>query len=655
MHIKTFLLIAFIFLFQNMNAQETYVHTFGEPLQEEYALNKYTPDLEASGVVLYERGNYTIDAVGDYIRIIKHVHVKMKVFNAKDFKHATIKIPYYLGDKLQENVTNIKAITHNGKTKEFVSQNAVFDAEESQYWSQKKFAFPNVRDGSILEYSYQIESPYFAMFGGWEFMNPLPTIYSELHTEIPGNFNYNRTLYGDRELDVNKAEIKKDCFHLPGFRVPGDCESATYVMKNVPAFTEEKYMLAPSNYMPALKYELVEIIDLNESRDTYAKTWKDVDRRFKNDKDLGRQLKYSEFFKGKLPQDILSISDDIERATAVYHFIQKNMNWNKKIRIFSDIRVKEAFEEGVGNSSEINLALINSLEAAGLDAKIMMIATRDEALPSKQYPILTDFNYAIAFLQINNQKFILDATDKYTPFGVLPMRDLNVEGRVLDFKKGSYWEPIAPIAKNLHYVNMQLTADNQGIFKGKINEVSTGYISVGKRKKNNDYSKEENTKRKQQKNEGLNISDLTIENAKDLELPYKESYNISLHEQVVADQLFVYPFLMQTYFTENPFLKESRKYPIDFGFPVINNYLISIDVKDQYEILSAPENKLMRLPNNDGELSVVYDVSGTKINIRLSLKLNNHSFPTGAYQSLREFFTELIKIQSEEPITLKKI
>lgn len=655
MYIKTFLIFTFLFFFQNISAQETYVHTFGEPLQEEYALNKYTPDLEATGVVLYERGNYTIDAVGDYIRIIKHVHVKMKVFNAKDFKHATVKIPYYLGDNIKENVTNIKAITHNGKAKKFVAQNAVFDSEESQYWSQKKFAFPNVRDGSILEYTYQIESPYFAMFGGWQFMNDLPTIYSELHTEIPGNFNYNRTLYGDRELDVNKAEIKKDCFHLPGFRVPGDCESATYVMKNVPAFSEEKYMLAPSNYMPALKFELVEIIDLNESRDTYAKTWKDVDRRFKNDKDLGRQLKYSEFFREKIPQNILSISDDLERATAVYHFIQKNMNWNNKIRIFSDIRVKEAFEEGVGNSSEINLALINSLEAAGLDAKIMMIATRDEALPSKQYPILTDFNYAVVFLKIKNEKFILDATDKYTPFGVLPVRDLNVEGRVLDFKKGSYWEPIAPIAKNVHYANMQLTADNQGVFKGKISEVSTGYISVGKRKENNDFSKEEKTKKKQQKNEGLNITDLTIENAKDLELPYKESYNISLHEQVVADRLYLYPFLMQTYFSENPFLKDSRKYPIDFGFPVINNYLISIDVKDQYEILSVPENKLMRLPNNDGELSVVYDVSETKVNIRLSLKLNNHSFPTEAYQSLREFFTELIKIQSEEPITLKKI
>src|SRR5690554_1094035 len=436
MSMKIYSILACLVLLQNISAQETYVPTFGEPLREEFSLQKYDPDPEATEVVLYERGNYTIDEVDGYIRIIKLVHVKMKVFNAKNFKHATVKIPYYRQDNIKENVTNLKAITHNGQAKEFVSQNAVFDSDETQYWSQKKFTFPNVQDGSILEYTYQIETPYFTNFGGWSFMSGLPTLYSELHTEIPGNFNYNRTLYGDRQLDVNKAEIKKDCFHLRGFKVPGDCESATYVMKNVPAFSEEKYMLAPSNYMPALKFELVEIIDLDESWNTFAKTWKDVDRRFKNNKDLGRQLKYSDFFREKLPQNILSISDELERATAVFHFIQKHINWNKKIRIISDIRVKEAFDAGVGNSSEINLALINSLEAAGLDAKIMLIATRDQALPSKQYPILTDFNYAIAFLQINNQKFILDATDKYTPFGVLPMRDLNVEGRVLDFKKG---------------------------------------------------------------------------------------------------------------------------------------------------------------------------------------------------------------------------
>ncbi|MDP2688301.1 MAG: hypothetical protein Q8O62_13845 [Aequorivita sp.] len=43
------------------------------------------------------------------------------------------------------------------------------------------------------------------------------------------------------------------------------------------------------------------------------------------------------------------------------------------------------------------------------------------------------------------------------------------------------------------------------------------------------------------------------------------------------------------------------------------------------------------------------------MNIKLSVKLTNYTFSTEANKTLREFFTELIKIQSEEPIQLKKI
>src|SRR5690606_5216498 len=286
----------------------------------------------------------------------------------------------------------------------YVASNAVFEIDDSQFWSHKKFTFPNVKDGSILEYTYQIESPYFLNFGSWSFMNELPTLYSELHTEIPGNFIYNRTLYGDRKLDIDQAEIKKSCFHLSGFKVPGDCESATYMMKNVPAYYEEKHMLSPRNYMPALKFELVEIIDLDESYNTFAKTWKDLDKRFKNDKDLGRQLKYSSIFKEKLPTSILAISDELERAKSIYYYIQKSINWNGQTRDLRGIRVKEAFEEGVGNSTEINLALINAFEAANIESQIMLLASRDRALPSKQYPILTDFNYVVVFLKIGKEK-----------------------------------------------------------------------------------------------------------------------------------------------------------------------------------------------------------------------------------------------------------
>ncbi len=655
MFLKTLLFTGCFFLVSHCYSQTQSVHTFGEPLREEFAMTSYSLDPDAAGVVLYERGNYTVDAADGYIRLIKEVHRKIKVFDAKNFDYATVEIPYYRENNIRENIKGLKAITHNSKSKVYVSSNAIFDTDETQHWSLKKFTFANVQDGSILEYSYRVETPYFFNFGGWSFMNDLPTVYSELHTEIPGNYTFNRTLYGDRKLDVNHAEIKIDCFHLPGFKVPGDCESATYVMKGIPAFKEEQYMLSRDNYMPALRFELRDIVHLDESKSAFSKSWDDVDHEFRYDKDLGRQLKYTNFFKDQLPASILAISDELERAKAVYYFIQDKMAWNNETRILDDIRVKEAFEKNAGNSSEINLGLINALEAAGLDAKIMLLATRDRAMPTKQYPVLTDFNYAIVYLDINNTKYLLDATDKYSPFGVLPYRDLNVEGRVMDFKKGSYWATIEPYAKNMHYVNLQLSADETGQFSGKVNEVSTGYISVEKRKEYNEFSKEEIIKRKQSKNEGLNITNLEIQNEKDLEQTYKESYDISLFEQPVGDKLFVFPFLMQTYFSENPFKKENRQYPIEFGFPVTNNYLISIDVTDQYEIVQTPANRLLKLPNNDGEMSIVYSQTASKMNIRLSVKLDNYTFSAEAYKTLREFFTELIKIQSEEPIQLKKI
>src|SRR5690606_10845639 len=383
--------------------------------------------------------------------------------------------------------------------------------------------------------------------------------------------------------------------HLPGFQLAADCESATYAMKGIPAFKEEKFMLSRDNYMPALRFELRDIVNLDESRTTYSKSWDDVDHEFRYDKDLGRQLKYTNFFKEQLPVSVINLSDELERAKAVYYFIQEKMAWNNETRILSDIRVKEAFENKKGNSSEINLGLINALEAVGLDAKIMLLATRDRAMPTKQYPVLTDFNYAVVYLNIDNTKYLLDATDKYTPFGVLPLRDLNVEGRVMDFKKGSYWAPIAPSAKNMHYVNLQLTADESGQFSGKVNEVSTGYISIDKRKENNDLRNEEIIKRKQSRNEAINITNLSVENEKDLEQPFKESYEISLHEQPVGATFFLYPFLMETFFSENPFTAEKRLYPIELGFPISNNYLVSLTMNNQYEIVKVPANKRVKL------------------------------------------------------------
>ena len=230
-----------------------------------------------------------------------------------------------------------------------------------------------------------------------------------------------------------------------------------------------------------------------------------------------------------------------------------------------------------------------------------------------------------------------------------------MQGRVLDFKKGSYWEPIVSHNKNLHYINMQIVADANGSFSGRIKEMSTGHVALPLRTKNSILSIEEIASAKQDANENVEISDYNIENKTNLEQAYSENYNISLNGQDIGQRTFLYPFSLETYFTQNPFSEEIRQYPINIGFPITNTFLISIDLKNQYEIVKYSENLHLKLPNNDGELSVVYESYENKLNIRLNVKINTVSYVPEAYQSLREFFGALIKIQSQELIELRKI
>ena len=89
---------------------------------------------------------------------------------------------------------------------------------------------------------------------------------------------------------------------------------------------------------------------------------------------------------------------------------------------------KRSFERRSGGVDVINLSLYNSLQAAGIECYIMAIATRENGLPTKLYPVTRDFNYIIVTTVLDGERYFLDATDKFMPFGQIPMRCLNGEG-----------------------------------------------------------------------------------------------------------------------------------------------------------------------------------------------------------------------------------
>ena len=657
MLIKKIAVIVFAFSVQITFSQSERNDEFGKPSKSELELKSYEAEPDASGVVLYESGNfYAVSIVRrTAFRLVMEIHRKVKVFDVSKFGSSTIEIPYYVGNGFyEEELLDYKAITHNGILQDAVQDDSFYTIEKSGGRKALKFTFPNVQKGSILEYKYTLVSPYFFDMEGWEFQNNLPTIYSFFQTILPVNIKFNRVLYGPKKLDNHSNYIKKDGFLIPSNNGHVDSEVNIYVMKNIPSFEEERFMLSRKNYISRIAYEPLSYKPFHGEEKVYTQSWKDVDQQFEERGDFGDQLNKNSYFRRKLPNTILEIKDDMERAKAVYGFIQNNYTWNGRYFNYGS-EIKDSFKEKLGSVSDINLSLVNALEAANLHSKSVILSTRDNGLPTELYPVLSNFNYVLAVLMINNERILLDATNKQAPFGIIPFQALNVQGRVMDFKNGSYWMPIEPFKQNIHFANAQIAAGTDGNFIGKVNQASYGYIGLEKRSAIEEKNLEEYIKTAENDKAGIEIDDYQVEDLSEIEKPFKENYSISVEPEIVGNKVILYPFFNKTYISENPFTMKDRSYPMDFGFPFTNTYVVSIDLGNVYEIEQLPKSRSIKLQGDDGECTVTYASEGGKINIRFNMKLNAYRFPPDAYQSIKEFFGTMITILKEESIVLKKI
>ncbi len=627
---------------------------FGKPTFEELNMKVYAPDTEAAGVVLYDKGNYKVEEIDRQMKLVKVVHKKIKVLDAKNFKNGEVEIIYYKGENSTEKVTEIKAITHLGGVKKYLSASAIFNTDITPNWKSKKFTFPDIEDGSVLEFTYRIESPYFFNLGGWNFQSELPTIYSEFYTEIPGNFAYNKAAFGTHPLAINEAKLKRNCFYLSFANQSADCETSLYTMENIPAFKKEDYMLSKKNYISRISYELREYENLIGETKRYSKTWKDVDKEQKFDKDLGRQLKSKSFFEKNIPANILSMPVNKEKAISIYNFIRDHFTWNKEFAIFSNIEVKDAFNDKKGNSSEINLALINALRAGGFESHMILSSTRENGLPTEIYPVITDFNYVFAALLLDTETILLDATRKNAPFGLIPFELLNGQGRLMDFKNESKWIPLEPFKNNAHIAQIQLKADSNGLFIGKGRETYLGYLAYNERSKIENTSKTSYIKDKETIDLNTEVSAYNINNAFNADENFELTYNVSLDTENVGDKHLLNPFFFENIFKKNPFILKERSYPVDFGHSYKMVYSLSFDLADQYTVIELPKDISIGLPNNKGSVVLKSIQADNNIQLRYSLKLDETIFTPEDYDALKQFFEHVIKTQTQSALVLSK-
>tara|TARA_R110002074_G_scaffold86875_1_gene191742 strand:- start:14130 stop:16106 length:1977 start_codon:yes stop_codon:yes gene_type:complete len=631
---------------------------FGELKESEKVFALYEKDTTASAVYLYEYGDNYFEIRDNYIWLITKYHAKIKILEKEGFEYANVEIPIYRTKDNKEKLVNVKAITHNDQSKIYVKKSEIFEEEVNEKRSLTKFTFPNVQEGSIVEYEYEMQSPFYFNFTGWNFQSEIPKIYSEFKAKIPGNWIYNRSLVGFLNLDVNEAIIVKGCFKFPGTKRDSDCEALRYVMKDVPAFKDsEEYMLSSNNYRSKVEFELSEYKSFYGGTEKYTKSWDDVDREFKTDKDIGSQLRKKSFFEKNVEAKLLTEGDDLTRAHNVYEFVKNHFTWNEEYGLWSDNKVKTAFDEKKGNVAEINIALINLLNAAGLKSDMMLTATRKRGLPKKTHPIMNDFNYIIAKVDIEGKSYLLDATDKNMPFGMLPFHSLNYYGRVMDFDNESYWFDVVPESFNAKMIRAQINIDpiDQKV-SGMLDLINIGYLKVSHDVLVRSLKEEEYLEKLEEE-----ISDDFHIISHERKLEYSdekkltERFIFEIENLFQGDHIYLNPFVVK-FFDKNPFVSTERNYPIDFGYPMKYQYILNMKLPEGYKLKSLPEGKNLTLPNNGGllKLSVNDNVSGT-LNLLFSFELNSAHYSNDYYSGIKQLFSEAVNGQNQSLIVLEKI
>lgn len=623
----------------------------------EQELRFYEKDTTASAVYLNEWGYNYFKIVNNQIRIIKEYYAKIKILKPEGLEYATIEIPYYRNAKTSEIVRKIKGVSTLDGKQTYLQKSAIFQETINENWNQMKFTFPNAKVGSVLEYKYTMETPFLFNFEGWYFQSTIPKVKSTFNAKIFGNYRYNRNLRGSLKLSKNEASIEKRCFYIPGAPEGADCEVLEYGMYDIPAFKKEDHMLAAKNYISRIKFELSEQISFYEDRPNkkYTKSWKDVDKDFRRDKDIGGQLKKTNYFKKHLPLELQQIPNDLDRAKAVYYFIQNHYKWNGYYRIFDNDNIKRAFENKKGNVGEINLSLINALNAVHIPTKLMLLSTRKNGLPTKAHPVISDFNYLIAISEINGETVKLDATVKQLPFGDLPFHCLNYEGRVMDFKNASYWEAIKAKSEKISAEQLSLKLNKSGEFTGNLRIINSGYAAINKRytiitKGEDNYLNQLETSYNDAEFKVLEISGLH-----DPEKNILESYEVSIPtEEAIGSKTYLQVFFTPQLFN-NPFKLNDRRYPIDYGYKRKYTYNFHLQIPTGYKVASKLTNKAFTIANNGGKMTIMSNISDTFVKVRFQLHINATHFSSDYYTSLKAFYEKVLEVQKNAVIVLKKV
>lgn len=613
----------------------------------------------ADAIYLFEYGkseiHYNFDNGGFYI--LTDYHAKIKILNEEGIDEGNYKISLYKNSNDSEKLVKLKAITYNKVGGNFekteLSNSQIFKEKVSNSKYLYKFAMPKVKKGSIIEIQYQKSSPFIFNFESWIFQASIPKLKSEFTAITPGNFIYNLQLQGKLRLTSQKSELLHD--HFRTSRGTAGASKLTYTMNNIPSFKNERYITTSKNYISMIKYELNTYESFSGVQTSYSKTWKDIDRSLLKDNRFGDQFD-AKILKDEIKTLTKTHKGTLELSKSIFNLVKEKIAFNGDYRLYcTKGGIKKSLKEGSGNSADVNLILLNALLRAGINADAVALSTRGNGFVNRKYPVISEFNYIIVKVEIGGKIYLLDATRKNVPFGLLPFECYNIRGRVIN-KKG-YWIDIKTGDKFYENSTVSIKINEDLSFSADIIRMYGLQSAINLRNKLDKYNSIEDYIDGLEEKGDLLYDDYKIENRESIEKNtlVKEKFKLEDNiEGFIKDGRILFNPIILGKITKNPFKLDKRSYPIDYGLPTTIKTSYVIKIPSGYELAKKyPPIKLM-LPSNMGYyIYSLNELDNGDLLLKTSFVINKKVIAPSNYKGLKTFYNSVIN-KNNTLIEIKK-
>jgi hypothetical protein len=613
-----------------------------EPVSRAQLEEKFYPaDSTLPAVMLYTKGSNVVEQTGLSWQLVTTITVRIKIYTKAGYEYANKKISYIKVGGFDCTVTD--AVTYNftdGKVEKTALKVAdIYDEALSEYVFAKKISMPNVREGSIIEYTYTINTPMISTFPEWYFQYPIPVKKAEYEAVIPSFFSYNRYLRGD--VAVTEWPVEK----IKAHRVENSI--LKYTATDVPAYRDEPYSGNVLNYISAIWFEMASY-DLEMGKDVgdISSTWSTIANKLYESEHFGSQIEQAGYFINEVKAITKPEMGYPEKMETIFSYVQKRMAWNGGEGYSTRKGVKKAFDAKTGNVAEINLILLSMLRLAGIDAHPVILSTRDNGVAL--HPNFSSYNYLIVRALVAGKAILLDAASKNARPGMLPERALNFSGRMLRKDGTSLLVELMPTQKSKKVISIAAAIDEAGALSGKVRTTLFDYYGYAFREVYEPRQDSLYVSGYLRAYPGLAISGHSIQNAEVSAHPVIEDYQF-IHTglaDVAAGKIYFKPLL---YFLQdkNPFAAETRMYPVDFIFPFQNRYSVSVALPPGYKAVSLPEPLKLELPNGMGSFNYMVSVSGNYVQCASSFDINYGLIEKEYYLELRDFYNKALQKQAE--------